>query len=185
MRHLALVFLSFLAGLWWLNSMEAAGEERAKQPILSVTPIATPAIRPEKGVYGAGDSNVVALGGETDDRLLGSLSGASVLWPQPVFPRACFVYALDRPLACVDAPAGWAAQALAIGECESHWRTEAVGEAGELGILQIHPIHFPRMVLMGLDLQFEPDRLKYAFWLWESSGRSFRQWSCAQRVGVR
>lgn len=85
-----------------------------------------------------------------------------------------YIVALDRPALMV--PMAWAEHAGAVIQCESRWDTNAVGSAGELGLLQIHPIHETGMRRQGLDWHTEVDRVKYAVTLWSRQGWS--PWSC-------
>ena len=74
-------------------------------------------------------------------------------------------------------PVEFARDAVNVAACESNvaaW--DAVGKQGELGVLQVHPVHFPQMQRLGLDPWLEGDRIKYAVRLWERSG--WGQWSC-------
>ena len=70
----------------------------------------------------------------------------------------------------------FAATMFSVMACESQFRMDAVGAAGELGLLQIHPIHQKRMEDMGLDFTKENDRVVFANALWQEQG--WRPWSC-------
>lgn len=81
----------------------------------------------------------------------------------------------------VTVPIAFAVQALPIVLCESRWKPNAVGSAGERGLFQIHPLHRSAMATVGLDFEREADRTLWAVRLWEQSGNSFSpHWSCAK-----
>ena len=84
----------------------------------------------------------------------------------------------DREQPAVEVPVEFAVQALPILQCESGWRSEAVGLLGELGIAQIHPIHRAEMAGLGLDFYSEHDRLLFAVILQERRG--WAPWSCSK-----
>lgn len=90
-------------------------------------------------------------------------------------PEACFVVDLDAP--CVPMPLAMARDinppALARDDRDVH----AVGKLGELGWLQLHPVHAAAMRAAGLNHSRERDRIAYAVLLWERTG-SWREWSC-------
>ncbi len=66
----------------------------------------------------------------------------------------------------------WSNRMVDVTWCESRWRTDAVGSAGEWGLAQIHPIHqLPRV--MGAEPQ-----LRQARAIWEEQG--YGAWTCAQ-----
>lgn len=54
--------------------------------------------------------------------------------------------------------------------CESKDDPDRIGRAGELGRLQIHPIHFDRMLSWELDPWSEHDRNLYGVYLYTRSG---------------
>lgn len=92
-----------------------------------------------------------------------------LLAPQPVPPgKVLFIYALDKPAVMV--PRQFSEEVRAVIECESGWDTGAVGPYGELGLLQVHPIHFPRMRSLGLDPLRAADRVRFAVILWQENG---------------
>ena len=70
----------------------------------------------------------------------------------------------------------FAATMFSVMACESRFRSDAVGAAGERGLLQIHPIHQGRMEDMGLDFTKEKDRVVFANALWREQG--WRPWTC-------
>ena len=69
------------------------------------------------------------------------------------------------------------ARALAVFRCESSYRLDAVGGAGEYGLAQIHPVHGtrwgPRVGLFDLEVNLRAARDLYA-----ESG--WRPWTCAR-----
>ena len=90
--------------------------------------------------------------------------------------EGCIIYALDLP--CEPIPGAMAAGVVAVATCESRWDPEAVGAAGERGLLQVHPVHRQAMASAGLDYDQESDRIKWAVRLWE--GRGWTPWSCGR-----
>lgn len=119
-----------------------------------------------------------------------SLKGSvSVLSAASVHPEAAYIAGLNAPYVpmplemAVDAGTVWLS-------CESKpYRkltglearpyvnpADAIGEAGERGGAQIHPIHSPEMRLLGLDSDVEWDRVAYAAHKWSYTG--WGPWSC-------
>ena len=99
------------------------------------------------------------------------------LLPIPGIPPPVYVLwsnGMDGPPTLV--PERFARDAVGIVSCESGGDSEVVGPAGELGRLQIHPIHFPGMKRLRLDPAYEPDRVRYAVLLWTAQG--WEPWSC-------
>lgn len=83
------------------------------------------------------------------------------------------------PQELVDSIFGWPGRQLV--QCESGWNQWAVGAAGELGALQIHPVHKGLVARMGYrweDMhQWEPN-LRVAVEIRRTQG--LRAWSCWQ-----
>lgn len=61
--------------------------------------------------------------------------------------------------------------------CESRWTTRAVGEAGELGLWQIHPVHAWRW--KGRDWRNPVDNTEVAMEIYGDVG-SWEPWSCSR-----
>ena len=84
-----------------------------------------------------------------------------------------------------DKHVGFAEMPLALQKvalCESsgkqHYNNKIVkGLAGEVGIMQIHPVHFLRAKKMGYDLYSATGNMAYAVWLYQQEG--LRPWTCA------
>ena len=77
-------------------------------------------------------------------------------------------------------------EAIRVAECESSLRWDAVGAAGERGILQIHPVHRGRVEALGFswDEMLMPwQNAVVAADLWAEQG--WRPWVCARIVGAR
>jgi hypothetical protein len=102
---------------------------------------------------------------QTHDGIGGSADGRIIydLWER-----------IDGP----NIPAAMVPGTVTVIQCESRWDTNAVGAAGELGVLQIHPIHKEAMRSLGLEYNREGDRIEFAVRLWRNSGNSWRSWSC-------
>ena len=88
--------------------------------------------------------------------------------------NVCFQWDSIEP--CVSMPLEMALAAPVVIQCESNWDKNAIGWAGERGLLQIHPIHMNTMDERGLNFFEERDRLMYAIEIWEYAG--WRPWSC-------
>jgi hypothetical protein len=75
--------------------------------------------------------------------------------------------------------AGWPASEIEnvvrVAECESGLRPWEVGAAGEVGVLQIHPIH--RELHAKYDLRDPVQNMAAGLEVWRSSG--WRAWACA------
>ena len=95
-----------------------------------------------------------------------------------LYPReSCtlqWVIGLDQ--APVEVPCTFAKVAISIVQCESGYDPSAIGDAGERGSLQIHPIHRKPMAEAGLRFGWERDRWLWAVRLWREHG--FKPWSC-------
>lgn len=75
----------------------------------------------------------------------------------------------------VNAPA-----ACRVARCESSWRADAVGAAGEVGWFQVHPIHFPHLyATYGADADLSSPTINtaYAYSL-SRGGSDWTHWSC-------
>lgn len=101
-----------------------------------------------------------------------------VATPQPT--EALFIYDLTQP--AISMPREMAEGAFNVITCESKWNTSAVGAEGEMGLIQVHPIHRRSMVREGLDYRSERDRLNFAVSLWRVSG--WNPWSCSPNYPV-
>ena len=98
------------------------------------------------------------------------LPGPAHAEPGPVM----VVVDLNAP--AVETPAEFAAGSVAVFGCESKWDPTSLGSAGERGIPQIHPTHFPTMYRLGLSPESSTDLMRFAVRLWERSG--WAPWSC-------
>lgn len=82
----------------------------------------------------------------------------------------------------IEVPAEWSGGAMAVIPCESKWDANAVGAAGEIGLLQISPYwHRYRLQRMGLvpaDLFDPAANIRVGIVIWEDWGRSWGAWSC-------
>lgn len=110
------------------------------------------------------------------------------------------VLALAALVGCVDtrtpteqAAQWWPASQQAAARCviwhESRGIPSVVGSAGELGVMQIHPVHAAEFTrLTGKPFRAVVDsRLagQYGYHLWVASGRSWRPWSTRHVCGLR
>lgn len=86
------------------------------------------------------------------------------------------------PRDAVWVPYRFAVESVGVAQCESRWQSDAVGAAGELGILQVNPIHAPAMAKHGLDFQSAGDRVRWAVRMWEAGGREWGPWACGGAV---
>ena len=86
----------------------------------------------------------------------------------------CVIWSLTEP--CVPIPAGMQRDVVQVAQCESRWDTNAVGRLGELGVLQLHPLHRHGMAAQGLDYAREPDRIAWATRMWQAG--SWSAWAC-------
>ena len=77
-------------------------------------------------------------------------------------PAVLYVTDLNAP--AIEVPEAFALQAGPVFWCESKMDPAAVGGAGERGIPQVHPVHFPAMARLGLspDFQQRPGALRRA-----------------------
>lgn len=57
----------------------------------------------------------------------------------------------------------------------------AVGKFGERGAAQIHPVHIPTMLAMGLNFFLEHDRILYGIHLYITQGPA--PWTCSKIMG--
>ena len=80
------------------------------------------------------------------------------------------------PDGIVEMPCEMARQVNDVIACESSYDPARVGKLGELGLLQLHPVHRPELAALGLDYDRERDRIQYAVRLWQRSG--WQPWSC-------
>ena len=80
----------------------------------------------------------------------------------------------------IEVPREFARKAVKVALCESGFNPAAVGAAGELGILQVHPVHAAAMMAAGLDFQSERDRILWAVELWQEQGGS--PWACGHHA---
>lgn len=87
-------------------------------------------------------------------------------------------------------PENYDAAALIVG-CESQWDPRAYNASGSSGLFQIHrgswSTRFREVTGVAWDDGwFNPNlNTQFARWLYDQSGHTFRQWSCAAIVGVR
>ncbi|GEM_PF-5844007 len=200
LTHLLLLPL-FLPLLFWVNTVEADGTERAKAPILSVEPWPTPSVGIEKGRYDAGASQPIPLKGENDGRctIQGSncrdVSGASshrALQGVDVSPlahsvlgeiiEACFMMPSTGLFCVPGSTVLWGAQSLAlIDNCENKdWNPNAVSETDDWGLWQPNRIHERRLNRLGYGWEQVTDPtvngiLALSIW---SDNQSFGPWSC-------
>lgn len=84
--------------------------------------------------------------------------------------------------------------AVAVAHCESSLQPDAVGPAGERGIMQIHPVHIPGLIaelgytwndMFQVGPNLEVARAIYddaARWHWYGP---WGPWTCARKLGVR
>lgn len=72
--------------------------------------------------------------------------------------------------------------AIKVAKCESNLDNSAIGKAGEIGIFQIHPVHFKAVESLGLDLRNAEMNIIYSRILYDRNG--WRDWSCAKIVGI-
>lgn len=98
--------------------------------------------------------------------------GLVVLLATPQPEEALFIYDLRAP--AISMPREMAEGAFNVIACESKWDTNAIGKAGEKGLLQIHPIHARNMGYMAFGN--EQARFEYAVSLWKVGG--WNAWSC-------
>lgn len=93
------------------------------------------------------------------------------------------LFAWDALEPAVAVPTDFAQVLYRLIQCESRWDRWRIGAEGELGLVQIHPVHFRRMRKLGLEPNEELHRLIYAGWViyprqglgpWEGS-RSCRE----------
>ena len=89
-------------------------------------------------------------------------------------PEVSWVYDLNQP--ALTAHILFVATAGEVMECESGGRDEKVGNAGERGYLQIHPVHREGMRDRGLRFEDTHDRMRYGYLLWQVS--RWGPWSC-------
>lgn len=80
-------------------------------------------------------------------------------------PRAAIVKVFGRH----------AKQALAVARCESRFDPRAVGDAGERGIFQIHPVHFGWVNERRLWQPLYNARVAYRL---SKGGRDWHHWTC-------
>ena len=67
-----------------------------------------------------------------------------------------------------------------VARCESSWRVDAVGAAGEVGVFQIHPVHFPHLYSTygaAANLASMEINVAYAYSL-SRGGSDWTHWSC-------
>lgn len=111
--------------------------------------------------------------------VLGMLIAALLLFGSHGRARATempVMWIADLNAPAVEVPAEFAASAGPVFWCESKFNPAAVGSAGERGIPQIHPVHFPAMRKLGLSPESSSDLVQYAVRMWERSG--WGPWSC-------
>src|SRR3990167_800494 len=68
-------------------------------------------------------------------------------------------------------------EARKIVQCESGFDNSAIGKAGEIGIFQIHPVHFKEVEGLKLYLHTLRGNFAYSRILYGRSG--WKDWSCA------
>jgi len=73
-------------------------------------------------------------------------------------------------------------EARKIARCESNFNNSAIGKAGEIGVFQIHPVHFKEVESLKLDLHTLEGNFAYSRILY--SRESWQPWSCARLTGV-
>ncbi len=116
----------------------------------------------------------------------------SVLWPGAVYPNseeittACFKVSESVPLFCVpDSTVQWGAEALAVGECESHWKPEAVSRTGDWGVMQLNrrwqEARVNRMGYVWEEVLDPAINLTVAWAIYQE--QSWRPWSCGPQAG--
>lgn len=180
-------------------ALSAAVPASAGKPPPIAAPLPTPTETvPTKGIYGAwGESQPVAgkaavdIGEGGEDGVSGTTNrsgnnGANLDFSSDQIAQsvlgeineACFSESLTGVFCVPGSTLSWGAEVMAVAQCESGFRSEAVGALGERGALQIHPIHRAGMAKRGLDFESERDRFSYAFSMWERSGWS--PWSCGE-----
>lgn len=120
-----------------------------------------------------------------DDRARtpGSEPAAHIRIQEPL-PGALSLEDVTRTLRNAGWPEDRLAEALAVSGCESGWRPDAVGMAGEIGLFQLHPVNAGRFDFHGAPLDpSNPTQNAYiALRIWERDG--WAAWSCRpQRVG--
>lgn len=115
--------------------------------------------------------------------LLLALSLALPVEPEPVRPEpVLFIVHLEQPGVLV--PYAFADTGRGIPGCESTWRADAIGAAGEIGLWQIfyeqHEALIRGMGYTKADL-FDPTiNTLVAEAIWRSRGESFQDWSCRE-----
>lgn len=75
------------------------------------------------------------------------------------------IFAWDQAEPAVAVPTDFARILYRLIQCESRWDRWKIGANGELGLVQIHPIHFRKMRNLGLEPTEELHRLVYAGWV--------------------
>ena len=112
-------------------------------------------------------------------RAAGSGSHVRIQEPQP---GALSLEDVTRTLRNAGWPEDRLAEALAVSGCESGWRPNAVGTAGEIGLFQLHPVNAGRFDFHGAPLDpANPTQNAYiALRIWERDG--WAAWSCRPQV---
>ena len=88
------------------------------------------------------------------------------------------------PGALLVVPGEFARGFLAVAECESGYNPQAVGALGELGILQVHPVHMQLVTRLGYyweQMAEAAPNIVVAAWIW-SYTESWASWSCGYVV---
>ena len=86
----------------------------------------------------------------------------------------------ECPALIVEAFGANAPAACRVARCESSWRVDAVGAAGEVGVFQIHPVHFPHLYSTygaAANLASMEINVAYAYSL-SRGGSDWTHWSC-------
>jgi len=106
--------------------------------------------------------------------MFGSVANARPAQSQAAPPELAAV--VEERAAYRRASAGWMR---AIIQCESRWNVYAVGSAGELGLVQLHPRGLlPEFYQLGYSDPFDPsEAIDYLAWALVHGRAS--HWSCA------
>ena len=82
---------------------------------------------------------------------------------------------LHAVLLAADWPRDSLSDAVRVAGCESSWDPQAIGQAGEVGLFQIHGVHAGR-VPAGGDLKDPVTNARVALDIWMQEG--WNPWSC-------
>lgn len=173
-----------------LRHVNRPPEQRSKSPrmplILSAVllGLALPVVLlAMNGASDAPSAATVTMEAGADEAPAASISQASVAQSGAHIPAGAEAYTHEALLSLLRA-AGWPESAIpdavAVAGCESGWFPGAVGTVGELGIFQVHPVHFPRFEARWGAEARPANPLQNAIIareIWAEQG--WRPWSCA------